>query len=142
MGEIKEVVEKGEPLGAGEEAVSGGDTGETGGVESPSSSEGTSGTAFGPRGALPPSAQPSAADYGVACLAEGKDGGPPLRAQGPGALGPPGRGWYLRPGRPLDQGPRVLGPGGVGKDGSAQFSFRVQTWTYGRIILVKIHVLS
>ncbi len=25
------------------------------------------------------------------------DGGPPLRAQGPGALGPPGRGWYLRP---------------------------------------------
>jgi len=29
------------------------------------------------------------------------DGGPPLRAQGPGALGPPGRGWdrrWVRPG--------------------------------------------
>ncbi len=33
------------------------------------------------------------------------DGGPPLRAQGPGALGPPGRGWY--------QGPPVLGAYGV-----------------------------
>src|SRR6266542_6616414 len=46
----------------------------------------------GPR-ALPPSAQPSAADYGVACLAEGKDGGPLV----------------LRPGRPGGP-PRSLGP--------------------------------
>ncbi len=41
----------------------------------------------------PPSAQPSAADYGVACLAEGKDGGPLV----------------LRPGRPGGP-PRSLGP--------------------------------
>src|SRR6266498_3010333 len=47
-----------------------------------------------------------------------QDGGPPLRAQGPGALGPPGRGWYLRPGGrrtpSVPLGPRtegVLGPG-------------------------------
>src|SRR6266545_4368205 len=44
----------------------------------------------------PPSAQPSAADYGVACLAEGKDGGPLV----------------LRPGRPGGP-PRSLGRRGV-----------------------------
>jgi len=31
-----------------------------------------------------PSAQPSAADYGVACLAEGKDGGPLVLRPGEG----------------------------------------------------------
>src|SRR6266498_3201631 len=53
-----------------------------------------------------------------------QDGGPPLRAQGPGALGPPGRGWYLRPGGrrtpsvPLGPrtGPRARG-GTVGGSG-------------------------